>query len=202
MTRWFIVILTVVLLSSCIGIKSEILLRQDGTGVLTLSYKISQFMKNIDAGREEKQLPLPVNEEEFVRTAEGIEGLRLTDIDEREDEENVYIRAELEFDSVDAVNALGRAGQIGISLENQGNTNTFRQVIFAGQEGEEITEDSLKMIETFFQGYDLVYAITVPSQVKSHSLGDLSADGRTVTYTITVPEILKASQPLVLEVAW
>lgn len=202
MTRWFIVILTVVLLSSCIGIESEILLRQDGTGVLTLSYKISQFMKNIDAGREEKQLPLPVNEEEFVRTAEGIEGLRLTDIDEREDEENVYIRAELEFDSVDAVNALGRAGQIGISLENQGNTNTFRQVIFAGQEGEEITEDSLEMIETFFQGYDLVYAITVPSQVKSHSLGDLSADGRTVTYTITVPEILKASQPLVLEVVW
>ncbi len=202
MTRWFIVILTVVLLSSCIGIKSEILLRQDGTGVLTLSYKISQFMKNIDAGREEKQLPLPVNEEEFVRTAEGIEGLRLTDIDEREDEENVYIRAELEFDSVDAVNALGRAGQIGISLENQGNTNTFRQVIFAGQEGEEITEDSLEMIETFFQGYDLVYAITVPSQVKSHSLGDLSEDGRTVTYTITVPEILKASQPLVLQVAW
>ena len=202
MTRWFIVILTVVLLSSCIGIESEILLRQDGTGVLTLSYKISQFRKNIDAGREEKQLPLPVNEEEFVRTAEGIEGLRLTDIDEREDEENVYIRAELEFDSVDAVNALGRAGQIGISLENQGNTNTFRQVIFAGQEGEEITEDSLEMIETFFQGYDLVYAITVPSQVKSHSLGDLSADGRTVTYTITVPEILKASQPLVLEVDW
>ncbi len=202
MTRWFIVILTVVLLSSCIGIESEILLRQDGTGVLTLSYKISQFMKNIDAGREEKQLPLPVNEEEFVRTAEGIEGLRLTDIDEREDEENVYIRAELEFDSVDAVNALGRAGQIGISLENQGTTNTFRQVIFAGQEGEEITEDSLEMIETFFQGYDLVYAITVPSQVKSHSLGDLSADGRTVTYTITVPEILKASQPLVLEVVW
>ena len=202
MTRWFIVILTVVLLSSCIGIESEILLRQDGTGVLTLSYKISQFMKNIDAGREEKQLPLPVNEEEFVRTAEGIEGLRLTDIDEREDEENVYIRAELEFDSVDAVNALGRAGQIGISLENQGNTNTFRQVIFAGQEGEEITEDSLEMIETFFQGYDLVYAITVPLQVKSHSLGYLSADGRTVTYTITVPEILKASQPLVLEVAW
>ena len=202
MTKWFILVLTVVLLSSCIGIESEILLRQDGTGVLTLSYQISQFMKNIDAGREEKQLPLPVNEEEFVRTAEGIEGLRLTDIDEREDEENVYIRAELEFDSVDAVNALGRAGQIGISLENQGTTNTFRQVIFAGQEGEEITEDSLEMIETFFQGYDLVYAITVPSQVKSHSLGDLSADGRTVTYTITVPEILKASQPLVLEVDW
>jgi hypothetical protein len=202
MTKWFILILTVVLLSSCIGIESEILLRQDGTGVLTLSYQISQFMKNIDAGREEKQLPLPVNEEEFVRTAEGIEGLRLTDIDEREDEENVYIRAELEFDSVDAVNALGRAGQIGITLENRGDTNMFRQVIFAGQEGEEITEDSLEMLETFFQGYDLVYAIILPTPVQSYTLGELSADSRTVTYTTTVPEILKASQPLVLEVVW
>jgi hypothetical protein len=202
MTKWFILFLTVVLLSSCIGIESEILLRQDGTGVLTLSYQISQFMKNIDAGREEKQLPLPVNEEEFVRTAEGIEGLRLTDIDEREDEENVYIRAELEFDSVDAVNALGRAGEIGITLENRGDTNIFRQVIFAGQEGEEITENSLEMLETFFQGYDLVYAIILPTPVQSHTLGELSADGRTVTYTTTVPEILKASQPLVLEVVW
>lgn len=202
MKRWFILILTVVLLSSCIGIESEILLRQDGTGVLTLSYQISQFMKNIDVGREEKRLPLPVNKEEFVRTAEGIEGLRLTDIDEREDEENVYIRAKLEFDSIDAVNALGRPGEIGISLENRGDTNTFRQVIFAGQEGEEITEDSLEMVETFFQGYDLVFAITVPTDVKSYSPGDLSADGRTVTYAITVPEILKRSEPLVLEVVW
>jgi len=202
MTKWFILVLTVVLLSSCIGIESEILLRQDGTGVLTLSYQISQFMKNIDAGREEKQLPLPVNEEEFVRTTEGIEGLRLTDIDEREDEENVYIRAKLEFDSVDAVNALGRAGQIGITLENRGDTNMFRQVIFAGQEGEEITENSLEMLETFFQGYDLVYAIILPTPVQSHTLGELSVDGRTVTYRTTVPEILKASQPLVLEVVW
>lgn len=202
MTKWFILFLTVVLLSSCIGIESEILLRQDGTGVLTLSYQISQFMKNIDAGREEKQLPLPVNEEEFVRTAEGIEGLRLTDIDEREDEENVYIRAELEFDSVDAVNALGRAGEIGITLENRGDTNIFRQVIFAGQDGEEITENSLEMLDTFFQGYDLVYSIILPTPVQSHTLGELSADGRTVTYTTTVPEILKASQPLVLEIVW
>ena len=202
MTKWFILVLTVVLLSSCIGIESEILLRQDGTGVLTLSYQISQFMKNIDSGREEKQLPLPVNEEEFVRTTEGIEGLRLTDIDEREDEENVYIRAKLEFDSVDAVNALGRAGQIGITLENRGDTNMFRQVIFAGQEGEEITENSLETLETFFQGYDLVYAIILPTPVQSHTLGELSVDGRTVTYRTTVPEILKASQPLVLEVVW
>jgi hypothetical protein len=204
MTRWFfcIVVVIVVLLSSCIGIESDLRIRQDGSGVLTLSYTVSQFIKNIDAGRSEKQLPLPVNEEEFRRSAERIEGLRLTDLVEREDEENVYIRAELEFDNVEAVNALGREGQLGITLETQGGTTTFRQLIYEGQQGEEVTEESLKMIQTFFEGYELVYSVTVPAQVREHTLGVLAPDGRTVTYTTTVPDILRTSEPLFLEVVW
>jgi len=204
MKRWFfcVPVVIVVLLSSCIGIESDIRIRQDGSGVLTLSYTVSQFIKNIDAGRSEKQLPLPVNEEEFRRSADSIEGLSLTDLKEREDEENIYIQAELEFDSVEAVNALGREGQLGITLETQGATTTFRQLIYEGQQGEEITEDSLGMIETFFEGYELVYSVTVPAEVRDHTLGELSPDARTVTYTVTVPEILKTSGPLVLEVTW
>jgi hypothetical protein len=204
MRKWFLLVAAAValLLSSCIGIESEIRIRQDGSGVLTLSYTVSQFIKNIDAGRSEKQLPLPVNEEDFRRSAESIEGLRLTNLEEREDEENIYIQAELEFDNVEAVNALGRDGQIGITLETQGGTTTFRQLIYEGQQGEEITEESLEMIETFFEGYELVYSVTVPAEVRDHTLGELGPDGRTVTYTITVPEILKTSEPLVLEVTW
>jgi hypothetical protein len=205
MKHWLFCLLlsaTTLLLSSCIGIESDIRIRQDGSGVLTLSYTISQFIKNIDAGRSEKQLPLPVNEEEFRRSAEQIEGLRLTDLEQREDEENIYIRAEMEFDSVEAVNALGRDGQLGISLETQGGTTTFRQLIYQGQQGEEITEESLEMIETFFKGYELVYSVTVPSEVTDHSLGVLAPNGRTVTYSATVPEILKEPEPLVLEVIW
>ena len=204
MKRWFfcVPVIIVALLSSCIGIESDIRIRQDGSGVLTLSYTVSQFIKNIDAGRSEKQLPLPVNEEEFRRSAESIEGLRLTDLKEREDEENIYIQAELEFDSVEAVNALGREGQLGITLETQGGTTTFSQLIYEGQQGEEIGEDSLEMIQTFFEGYELVYSVTVPAEVRDHTLGELSPDGRTVTYSVTVPEILTSSEPLVLQVIW
>jgi len=38
--------------------------------------------------------------------------------------------------------------------------------------------------------------------VRDHTLGELGSDGRTVTYIVTVPEILKSSEPLVLEVVW
>jgi hypothetical protein len=192
----------VLVLASCIGIESSILLRQDGSGSLTLSYTVSQYIKNIDAERSAKQLPLPVNEEEFRRSVQSIEGLRLTSLEQREDQENVYIRAELEFDSLDAVNALGAEGQMGISLETQNGTKVFRQVIYEPQEGEEITGESLAMVETFFQGYELVYSLTVPSEVRSNSLGTLGADRRTVEYRVTVADILKSTKPLVLEVVW
>ena len=203
MTRWLYCILgaAVLLLASCIGIESELVVRQDGSGILRLSYTVSHFIKNIDQGRADRQLPLPINEEEFRRSAEGIEGLRLEDFEKTEDEENVYIRTELEFDSVQAVNALGREGDMGISFENQGDTGTFRQVIYPGRE-EEISAESLEMIETFFEGYELVYSVTVPGEVRSHSLGELASDGVTVTYTVTISEILENSEPLVLEVAW
>jgi hypothetical protein len=204
MKRWFFcaAVAVTLLLSSCIGIESDIRIRQDGSGVLTLSYTVSQFIKNIDAGRSEKRLPLPVNEEEFRRSAERVDGLRLTDLQEREDEENIHIQAKLEFDSVEAVNALGSDGQLGITLETRDGTTTFRQLVYQGQQGEEITEESLEMIETFFEGYELVYSVTAPAQVRDHTLGVLSPDGRTVTYRVTVPEILKTPEPLVLEVIW
>ena len=204
MKRWLLCVpvVIVVLLSSCIGIESEIRIRQDGSGVMTLSYTVSQFIKNIDAGRSEKQLPLPVNEEEFRRSAERVEGLRLTNLEEREDEENVYIQAELEFDNVEAVNALGPEGQIGITLESRDGTTTFRQVIYEAPQGQDISEESLEMIKTFFEGYELVYSVTAPAEVRDHNLGVLGPDGRTVTFTITVPEILKAPEPLILEVVW
>ena len=204
MRKWICCILAglILLLSSCIGIDSAILIRADGSGVLTLSYTVSQFIKNIDAGRSEKTLPLPINEEEFRRTSEDIEGLSLNSLNRREDEENVYIEAELEFDSVDVVNALSREGEIGITLEQHGESTVFRQLIFSGQQGEEITEESLEMIESFFEGYELVYSVTAPQEVQDHSLGDLQEDGRTVTYSIAVPDVLRSSEPLVLEVVW
>ena len=190
------------LFTSCIGIESRLVLRSDGSGTLVLSYKVSQFMKNIDVGREDKRLPLPLSEEDFRRTVDGIEGLRLADLQQREDEENVHIRAQLEFDSLNALNGLSREPGLGLSLAAAGEGTVFRQVISPGTEPEELSEDSLAMIEEFFAGYELAYRVTAPAPVKRHSLGELSADGLSVSYNVTVPQLLQAAEPVILEVVW
>jgi hypothetical protein len=189
-------------LCSCIGIESRIDLKSDGSGTLTLNYKISQFMKNIDVGREDKRLPLPVSEEDFRRTADGIAGLRLVDLEEREDEENVYIRAVLAFDDLEALNALGPEPGLGLSLIASGGERILRQEIAPGLQPGEISDDSLAMITEFFDGYELAYKIAVPAPIKRHNLGELSQDGRSLTYTATVPQLMQAAAPVILEVVW
>jgi hypothetical protein len=191
-----------VLLASCIGIESRLVLRGDGSGTLTLSYKVSQFMKNIDVGREDKRLPLPVSEEEFRRTAEGIEGLRLIEVQQREDEENVNIRAVLEFDNLEALNKLSPEPGLGLSLSSGSEGTVFRQLVAPAGDPEELTEESLAMIEEFFAGYELSYRLTAPAPVKAHNLGELSPDGRSVAYNVTIPELLQATEPVILEVVW
>ncbi|MBN1834501.1 MAG: hypothetical protein JW820_01560 [Spirochaetales bacterium] len=190
------------LLASCIGIESGLVLRADGSGTLILSYKISQYMKNIDVGRDDERLPLPVSQEDFLRTVEGIEGLRLADLDQREDEENVYIRAILEFTRLEALNALSPDPGLGLSLTTAGGETVFRQTIAPAGNPEELSEDSRALVEEFFSGYELAYRLTAPSAVLRHNLGELSEDGRSVSYNVTVPQLLQTPEPVILEVAW
>jgi hypothetical protein len=58
------------------------------------------------------------------------------------------------------------------------------------------------MVETFFEGYALSYRVLAPATIKSHLLGELSEDKRSVSYRTTVADLLKSGEKKVLEVAW
>jgi hypothetical protein len=191
-----------ILLCSCVGIESRIELRPDGSGTLTLSYKVAQYMKNIDVGREDKRLPLPVSRDDFRRAADGIEGLRLLELDQREDEKDIYIRAVLEFDTLEALNGLGPKPGLGLSLYESGGERTLRQEIAPAARSGELSEDSLAMISDYFEGYGLAYTLRVPAPIKRHNLGELSQDRRSLTYNATVLQLMQAVEPVILEVVW
>jgi hypothetical protein len=202
MHRWAALAVAVLFLSSCIGLESRLSFRQDGSGTLTLSYKVSQFMKNIDAGRDQKSLPLPVSREDFERAVLGIPGLSLRAIEQREDEENVYINASLAFDTVEAINEFSRRGGMGLTITAQGGGFVCRQEIIGAREPGEISEDSQQMIQTFFAGYELAYSVAAPASIRSYSLGQLDDSGRVLTYRVSIPDLLKSNEAKVLEVVW
>lgn len=203
MNRIFLLVLIVILtLTSCIGIESQISFKRDGSGTLTLTYTVSQMIKDLDTAGNGKNLPLPVSEEDFNRTVDDIDGLKLLNIKQREDEENIYIEASLEFDSIEALNQIGRGNQMNLSLTVENGITIFRQVIFRSREDQEVSEDSIKMMETFFNDYELSFIINTPSSIKKYSLGELDSDKRKLTYRVTIPELISAGEEKVLEVIW
>jgi len=191
------------ILSSCLGIESRMALKRDGSGTLTFNYKISRMIKDLELQNGGGGvLPLPVSEEDFRRAAESTEGVRLSSVKQTEDEENIYIEARLEFDRVEALNELSAAGQMEMAYNAGSGTQKFRQVISSGTGGEEVSAETLSMLEAFFAGYELSFVIATPTPIRSHSLGSLSEDEKQLTYVVTIPELFRTPQDRILEVEW
>jgi hypothetical protein len=203
MKKNIILLLPVIfILSSCLGIESRMVLKRDGSGTLTLNYKISRMIKDLELQNGGQVLPLPVSEEDFRRAAERTEGVRLSSVKQTEDEENIYIEARLEFDRVEALNGLSAAGQMEMAYNAGSGTQKFRQVISSGTGGEEVSAETLSMLEAFFAGYELAFVIETPAPIRSHSLGSLSEDEKQLTYVVTIPELFRTPQDRILEVEW
>jgi hypothetical protein len=186
--------LLAVALSSCIAIQSQLSLGRDGSGTVRLSYRVSQFL------REQQGLPLPASSEDFQRALASAPGLRLEALSQREDEQDVTLEARIAFDRVEDLNALG--GQLGLAYVVEGERRVFRQRLYPGQPAGGISAESLRMIETFFPGYEVSLELSSPVPIRSYSLGQLSEDRRILRYRTTIAELLKQNNEVILEVTW
>jgi len=196
-------IIAAAFLTSCIGIDSRLTIRDNGSGTLTLIYRVSQLVVNLGSPIDGKNVvPLPLSRADFDRSLEGAAGkVRLTQFDRSEDQNDVTIRAELAFDSLDALAQLDAFRGADIHAAVDGDTYTFSQLI-AKAPREPITDDSLRMVDAFFGGYDLAFRVEAPRPVKSNSLGTLSDDKRTLTYKTTIEDLVRTKNDVVLSMSW
>jgi hypothetical protein len=110
-------VLSVVLLSSCIGLSADIAIRRDGSGTITLEYRISPVLESLGKldGNEDAP-PLPVGRADFERTAARIEGLRLRSYSAGEKDGEKTVKAALDFSNLAALtiflDALGQGARL------------------------------------------------------------------------------------------
>jgi hypothetical protein len=203
LARVFLSCAAAVLLCSCVGIDSRITIRENGSGTLVLLYRISQLV--VDLGRpqgEKGPVPLPVSREDFEKSLQDAKGeVRLTSYRRSEDEKDITIRAELAFNSVEALSKVGAFADADLSLASAGGKRTFAQVVSRAP-GEPVTEDSLRMIDALFDGYAITWTVVTPRPILSASVGTLSADKRTLTYSTSVKEIMRSKTDIDLAVSW
>ena len=190
-------------LSSCVGIDSDLTIRGNGSGTLDLTYRVSQLIVNLGSPSDGKSVvPLPLSRSDFERSIQTTQGkVRLTRFDRSEDQKDITIRAGLAFDSLDALSQMDAFQGAQIRTSTDGGAHSFSEVI-AKAPREPLTDDSLKMVDAFFGGYDLTFKIEAPQPITTNSLGTLSPDRRVLTYTTTVGDIVRTKSDIVLSLSW
>jgi len=190
-------------LISCVGIDSRLTIRDNGSGTLALTYRVSQLVANLGISSSEKgAIPLPLTRSDFERSLESSKGaVRLTRFDRSENEKDITIIAELSFDSLEALSQVEAFRAQDIKIGTSGQGRTFSELI-ARAPGRPVTEESLKMIDAFFSGYDLTFTIEAPRPIQQNSLGTLSDDKRVLKYSTTVKDLVRAKSDVILTFGW
>jgi hypothetical protein len=203
MRKIIVLILSSVLLVSCIGVDSKLTIRDNGSGTLRLDYRVSQLVADLGSSASDKGVvPLPLARADFERALESSQGkVRLTRFDRLENEKDITIRAELSFDSVDSLAQVDAFRDAELKLATDGARHSFSQLI-AHAPTPPATEDSLRMIDAFFDGYDLTFVIEAPQPIQLSSLGSLSADKRVLTYTTSIKDVMRAKGDIILSASW
>ena len=203
MRKLVVLCCALVLLTSCIGIDSRMTIRDNGSGTLSLTYRVSQLVTELGVSSTGRSaIPLPLSRTDFDRALAATAGtVRLTSFDRGENEKDITIRAQLAFDSVDALAKIDAFHDADLKLASQGSDRTFSQLV-ARAPRQPLTDDSKRMLDALFDGYDLSFVLEAPRPIKDSSLGTLSADKRTLTYTTSVKDALSTARDLVLSASW
>ena len=202
----------VLLVTSCVGIKSTVSFNRDGSGVIQFEYRISKMITELSSQSADKkaEAPLPISEEELRGALANHPDLKLKKVTQREDERDVYITAEIEFAKIDEFTSVKSFNAMPMSLEKKGNEYIFRQYISKGEsggegkEGEnaEPDEATKQMMASFFEGYELSFTVNSPSAITYNNLGEVSPDKKSLSYSIPLLELNSLKQETVLEVRW
>ncbi len=190
-------------LLSCVGVDSRLSIRDNGSGTLVLTYRVSQLVADLGvSGSEKGVVPLPLSRSDFERALESSKGkVTLTRFDRTENEKDIIIRAELSFDSLESLAQVEAFRGQDLKTGSEGSLQTFSQLI-AHAPARPVTDESLRMIDAFFSGYDLTFRVEAPRPIKNNSLGTLSPDGRTLTYSTSIHDLVRTKSDVTLSFGW
>jgi hypothetical protein len=203
MRKILLLLVAVVFVASCVVLESRRTLRRDGSGTLALTYRVSRQLA--DLGRtagEAPSVPLPVEREDFARAVNGVQGVHLRSFRRTQDDENVTIRAELSFSSLEALARIDAFRELDLRLTSSGAQRSL-SVLVAKAADQPVDDDSLRMIDDMFEGRAVTWIVEAPARITASPPGAmLSADGRTLTWTAGMRDLVNRTEDLVLTLGW
>lgn len=204
---YILVFSAIVLLSSCVELENTVSFNKDGSGTILLKYRISKMILE----SSDLDIPLPLTTEEFKYTIENHSGISIKKLVQEEDDTDMIITAELEFLSIEdlcsiyelSTMKMSLSEDLTVSMPDMEGEYTFTQTIFEGTEqpAEEISPETMEMLDSFFKGYNLNFTVIAPKPITYNNIGNKQADN-TVSFSIPTIELGNSREDMVFIVKW
>ncbi|MDR1129014.1 MAG: hypothetical protein LBL20_06855 [Treponema sp.] len=208
-------LLLVFFFGSCIGVSADITIRKNGSGFITLEYRISGELESLGKlDGNARWLPVPTGRADFERTVGRIPSMRIASFSTRRQGGDIVNRARLDFGDTGALlkffDALGTGA--GLASENGGK---LLSLDFGGGEGaadpllaelasEAAAAYSLELRfntgaegEVFLVGQD-----GLKRETESLPPGWVVRSGRKAVFSAPMGDLLTAAEPVRLRVRW
>jgi hypothetical protein len=193
----------ILLLSSCIEVTEKVTVNADGTGVVDLSYQVASMVQDLPPQTGTNGLlPLPADPTKLQTALQGAPGLTLTSFKPVETSRSVGADVTVRFNTVDDLNrALSGFSPSVLTLLATSGLTTFTQNLYPGNPNG-VSPETLQVMKDLFANYRLSFTLQAPRPIQSVSMGTISSDKSTASYTTTVPDIIQSTTPVVWEVSW
>jgi len=156
-------ILAVVLLfGSCIGISFDIQMNRDGSGRVTIEYRISNMLNALGRldGNESKPT-IPYARQDLERTLARIPGTRLVSYTTRETSTDTIISAVVDFSNPDALASFLNSNSDNVSVTYNGQAGSLGLIVH-NEQTDDSTADTMALMSQFFDGYNFSAGFSAP----------------------------------------
>jgi len=206
-----ILILPLLLLTSCFGVDFEIALNADGSGIITLEYRVSRAFDAI--GRLDGNArwnTIPVGLSDFERSLERLPNIRLLSFAAAEDARDKIITARMEFLSIEGLlEFLDATGQ-RTSLSANGNENSL---ILTLNEGFSVSSPELALLlASVSSGYSVRLGMRFPGEGNMEvsdnqgrliqEAGEIERDGSRIFASFPLYQVLNAGEGMNVQFRW
>ncbi len=181
--------------TGCLSTETTVSFRANGSGTIDLVYRIDR--KAWETGvfdESDVARPIPVTHHEFEDAALRIEGLRLRSHRISRDEDLVTVTARLDFDDPRTLQRFLGADTLDIRLDTDGGH--WRQTV-----AEDRGVGDAGALARSLSGYTMQFTLDPPRPIVSTN-GELVRGTAAASYTLTLADVVTATESVVWEVRW
>jgi len=213
LTSIFILLLT---LNSCIGISLSIQMNKDGSGKLTMEYRISKMINNLGALDGNESMPsIPVGKTDWERTLNRIPGAKLASYSSVEEKQDTVIKAVIDYKDDKSLLLLLDSYGDKTSINRQGQSGKLELILLKDSvDNSTYDEDLLDLMRVFMDGYNFsinfigqgnsTLAVTdgASNVITPQSSAKTVLSGKSVSYSIGIMDLLDIKDGLGFRISW